>query len=65
MVDTDVSARQNLNADRTLTKTTWTKGGRIIRAAHTKDVRIPWQNVIRMYNWTDHNMRVFEIDIPV
>lgn len=65
MVDTDVSARRNLNADRTLTKTTWTKGGRIIRAAATKDVRVPWQNVIRMYNWTDHNMRVFEIDIPV
>lgn len=64
MVDTDRSAKTNLNGDRTLVKTTWNKGYRIIRAGHTKDVKVPWQNTIRMYNWTDHNMRVFEIDIP-
>jgi hypothetical protein len=65
MCDFDVCSKNRQNGDRTLTKTTWTRGGRIIRGGATKDVRLTWQNTIRMYNWTDHNMLVQEFEIPV
>jgi hypothetical protein len=64
MVDFDVASKNRKNGNITLTKTSWGKGGRIIRGFATKDIQLTAQDTVRMYNWTDHNMLLQEFTVP-
>lgn len=61
MKDTAETAVRRHNTDRTLAKAGWTRGGRIIRAFHTPDLKVPLENTINMHDWTDHNALLFDI----
>lgn len=64
MRDTDETAKVNQNGHIGTAKTTWKRGGRIIRNGHTRDVRIPFQTTVGMAPLLDHNMLVTDFDIP-
>jgi hypothetical protein len=64
MLDTDQSAKKNLNKHISTAKTTWKRGGRIIRGGHTKDIAVPWQTTVRMNGVTDHNAIIFDAEVP-
>jgi len=65
MKDFDEMSKGRRNTTIGTAKTTWARGGRIIRGGATPDVEGTYQDVLDVNGWTDHNVLIQKIKIPV